>query len=107
MTRSLLLFTHIAGVLALFSALALEWAAVPRKVLGRLYGLAFLAILVTGFWMTSRLGVHAQAWVRISLITMIVMAVVGRVWRDARWSIALRIVLGLGVVFLMISKAIV
>lgn len=106
MTRSLLLFAHVTGVLALFAGFALEWVATSRQYLQRLYGIAFGLILVSGVWMAARLGVQSQLWVRIPFILLFVIAILGRAWRDGRASVSLRIALGLGVVFLMISKSI-
>ncbi len=94
MIRSLLLFAHIVGMVALFVGLGLElvsleflrrsgtrseaspWIRIYR-VLPRLYGIAFGLILLSGIFMAARLGVHQFAWVRVSFLAMLLMGIAG------------------------------
>jgi uncharacterized membrane protein len=92
--RSVVLFVHVVGVLALFVGLALEWlsleslrrstaraeaslsvrvsAAVPR-----LSGIAMALILASGFYLGARIGVLGQGWMRASYAALLLMAIVG------------------------------
>lgn len=105
MIRSLVLFAHIAGMLLLFAGLALELARIEVR---RLYGVASAIILLSGAYLAARVGVHAFAWVRLSFVAMVLMAIAGAPAVRSRlgaFSLRFRIALGLGVVYLMISKA--
>ena len=104
MIRSLLLFTHIAGMLLLFAGLALELARIELR---RIYGFAFGLILLSGIYLAAREGMHTFAWVRVSFIAMLLMAIAGIAPIRSRLpilSLRVRIALGIGIVFLMISK---
>ena len=93
MTRSLLLFAHINGMLALFVGLALEWIclnAVQRaatrdeglqwvrlaRVVPRLSGIAMATIIASGLVLGARVGVLGNAWMRVSYGALLLMAVV-------------------------------
>jgi hypothetical protein len=149
MVRSLVLFTHVVGVLALFTALILEWvgwntvrraSARPEALasmrvntaLQRVYGLAFAAIVASGFYLGSQYGMLEDGWMRASYGGLVLIALSGgaarpraRRLREAlddpsdrafaalqssandavlRVSLHTRIALALGVVYLMIGK---
>jgi len=142
--RSIALFVHVVGVLTLFTALAVERVGVellratggqnPPTValrllrgLPRFTGAAVALILLSGIPMAARLGVWRSAWVLVSLVAMILMAVLGNAalrplfrstssggtsggWRvqvsrpflDV--SLRMRVGVALGIVYLMIAK---
>ena len=94
MIRSLVLFTHVVGVLALFVGLGLEWIgldgiqrsttraeALPWvrliAIVPRLFGTALAAIVVSGFYLGARVGVLGNDWLRASYGALLLMAVVG------------------------------
>jgi hypothetical protein len=64
MIRSLVLFVHIAGVLALFAGLALEAFGVEaaRKAAPRISGIAMAVTVVAGFYLGARFGVLRNEW---------------------------------------------
>jgi hypothetical protein len=83
MVRSLVLFTHVVGVLALFTGLVLEWVgwitvqrstARPEALtsirmnvaLQRVYGIAFATIIVSGVYLGRRFGVLGDGWMLAS-----------------------------------------
>ena len=83
MIWSLVLFTHVVGVLALFVGLGLEWIgmdgiqrsttraeALPWlrliSIVPRLFGTALAAIVVSGFYLGARVGVLGNDWMRAS-----------------------------------------
>jgi hypothetical protein len=94
MIRSLILFGHVVGVLALFIGLGLEWlslesvrrstdavearlwvrasAAVPR-----VSAVALVLILASGFVLGARVGVLGNDWMRASYGALVLMAVIG------------------------------
>ena len=93
MIRSLVLFTHVVGVLALFVGLGLEWIglggirrstrraeALPWlrliAVVPRLFGMALAAIVVSGFYLGARVGVLGSDWMRASFGALLLMAIV-------------------------------
>ena len=93
MIRSLVLFTHVVGVLALFVGLGLEWIgldgiqrsttlaeALPWlrliAIVPRLFGTALAAIVVSGFHLGARVGVLGNDWMRVSYGALLLMAIV-------------------------------
>jgi hypothetical protein len=149
MVRSLVLFAHVVGVLALFTGLILEWVGwnnVQRSTaraetlafmrvnmaLQRVYGIAFVTILASGFYLGRRFGALGDAWMFASYVGLVLIAFSGGVaWprfrrlREAlddpsdrafsavrssandtalRVSLHTRVALVLALVYLMISK---
>ena len=93
MIRSLMLFTHVVGVLALFVGLGLEWiglGGVQRSAtraealpwlrlvasVPRLFGIALAAIVLSGFYLGARIGVLGNEWMRASYGALVLMAIV-------------------------------
>ena len=93
MIRSLVLFTHVVGVLALFVGLGLEWIgldgiqrsttraeALPWlrliAIVPPLFGMALAAIVVSGFYLGARVGVLGNDWMRASYGALFLMAIV-------------------------------
>jgi hypothetical protein len=110
MIRSLVLFVHISGVLAMFASLALEAFGVEStgKAIPRSFGLAGPLTLLSGFYLGARFGVLGDVWMRAAYGAIAVMVAAGPLARrsDALRQISLRVrtVFGLAVVFLMIAK---
>jgi hypothetical protein len=149
MIRSLTLFVHIVGMLTLFVGLGLEWASldglqrsVTREqalswlrlvvMVPRVSGIAVAAIVVSGFYLGTRVGVLGDDWMRASYGALLLMAVVsGPVSRSPiralkrmadlpadgaaalraaaanpilRLSLRIRVAFGVAIVFLMIAK---
>jgi hypothetical protein len=110
MTRSLVLFVHIAGVLARCAGIALVAFGVEaaRKAAPRLSGIAVALTVVSGFYLGARFGVLRDVWLRASYAAIIVMAAAGALARRSdtllRISLWVRTAFGLAVVFLMIAK---
>ena len=110
MIRSLVLFVHIAGVLALFAGLALEAFGVEaaRKAAPRIAGVAMALTVLAGFYLGARIGVLRNEWLLASYGAIVVMAAAGALARrsDAlvRISLRVRAAFGLAVVYLMIAK---
>ncbi len=94
MIRSLVLFAHVVGVLALFVALALEWLSLESvrrstarpealtwlrvsAALPRVSGLALALILASGFYLGARVGVLGNDWMRASYAALLLMAIIG------------------------------
>jgi hypothetical protein len=94
MIRSLVLFTHVVGVIALFAALILEWLgfdsvqrattraeALPwvrvNMALQRVYGIAFATIIASGFYLGRRFGVLGDGWMLASYGTLVLMGILG------------------------------
>ena len=92
--RSLVLFAHVVGVLALFVGLGLEWIglhgiqrsttraeALPWlrliAIVPRLFGIALAAIIASGFYLGARVGVLGNDWMRASYGALLLMAIVG------------------------------
>ena len=133
--NELVLFVHILGMLLLFVSLGMEWvgidalsrsptpsqaepgATIARRSL-RLQGVAAVLIFASGVAMARRFGMFEFAWVRASLVALVVIAAlagivsrsrrraadlpIGRLWPA---SVAIRIALALGVVYLMVAKS--
>src|SRR5262249_42499036 len=93
-TRSIVLFVHILGVLALFVALAEEWLTLklfrasggsrpPSGVaavlagLPRLTGIAVALILASGIELAAQFGVLRSGWVGVSFAAMALMGALG------------------------------
>ena len=92
--RSLALFTHVLGMLALFVALAAEWAAVEllrtadqarpspfaSSLLRKLPGstaIAVALILASGIDLAAQLGLLRSPWVGVSFAAMVLMGGLG------------------------------
>jgi len=82
-----------------------------RKRLPRVYGVAVGLTLLTGIILAARVGVHGFAWVRVSLVGLVLMGILGgltlrRVTSQsiARASLYARVAAGLIIVYLMIAK---
>src|SRR5262245_10869139 len=92
--RSLALFTHVLGMLALFVALAVEWAAVEllrtadqappspfaTRLLRHLPGFTAIAvalILASGIELAGQFGPLRSPWVGVSFAAMILMGGLG------------------------------
>lgn len=110
MIRSLVLFIHIASVLAMFAGLTLEGFGVEsaRKAAPRLSGIAVALTVLSGFYLGARVGVLGDAWLRTSYAAIVVIAVAGGLARRSqallRSSLKVRTTFGLAIVFLMIAK---
>jgi hypothetical protein len=92
--RAVVLFTHIAGVLLLFSAFAIEsvglralrrsrtaegagpWLALFSLAL-RLYPIALAVLLLSGAYLATHVGVWEFGWVRGSMATLVITSIVG------------------------------
>jgi hypothetical protein len=94
MARSVALFAHIVGMLGLFVGLAFEWLSLESisrsapaaqvapwvrvlRALPRLVAAAVGLTVVSGLYLAIRVGVVGQGWVRVSLGSMIFMAILG------------------------------
>ena len=92
--HSVVLFTHVVGVLALFIGMAFEWLSLTslrrattseqasswvrlHGVLPRVYGPAFAVLLLSGIYLGRGGGVFDFAWVRVSLGLMVLMGILG------------------------------
>jgi hypothetical protein len=91
--RSIALFAHLVGMLALFAGLAVEWLCVERlrpdepgpplftvRVLERLprvTGIAVALILLSGIPLAARIGGLRAAFVGVSFVGMVLMAALG------------------------------
>lgn len=110
MIRSLILFAHITGVLAMFAGLAIEaFGAEPAgKGIPRIFGIAAPLALLSGFYLGARFGVLGAGWMLASYGAIVVMVVAGNLARRSdtlrALSLRLRAAFGLAVVFLMIAK---
>jgi len=110
MTRSLVLFVHITGVLAMFAGLALEafGAESAAKATPRISGIGVALTVLSGFYLGARVGVLGDEWMRASYGAIAVMAAAGALARRSaalrRISVRVRTAFGLAVVFLMIAK---
>ena len=93
MIRSLVLFTHVVGVLALFVGLGLEWIGLDGimrsttraeaspwlrqiAIVPRVSGMALAAIVVSGFYLGARVGVLGNDWMQASYGALLLMAIV-------------------------------
>jgi hypothetical protein len=109
MIRSLVLFVHVTGVLAMFAGLALEtFGESAGKATPRISRIAVALTVLSGFYLGARFGVLGDEWMRASYGAILVMAAAGRLARrsDAlrRISLRVRAAFGLAVVFLMVAK---
>lgn len=131
MVRSLVLFTHLVGMLTLFGGLGLEWLSVDNlrgslsreqaspwmkmfAWLPRVYGISFGLILASGIYLAARAQVYDLGWVRISFGLMVLMGILGgQVVRSKindirspvlQASLRVRLVLGLAAIYLMIGR---
>jgi hypothetical protein len=110
MVRSLILFVHISGVLAMFVGLALEsfGGESAEAATRRISKLAGPLILLPGFYLGARFGVLGNDWMRASYGAIVVMMVADTLARrsDAlrRFWLRVRLAFGLAVVFLMVAK---
>ena len=94
MIRSVVLFTHVVGVLVLFIGIAIEWLSLESLrgstttehasswaklygVLHRVYGVAFALLLLSGIYLARGGGLFEFAWVRLSLGLMVLMGILG------------------------------
>jgi hypothetical protein len=94
MTRSLVLFVHVAGVLVLFAGLGVEWLsldAVRRSVVRaeavrwvrvnmatlRISGMALALILASGLFLANRIAVMGDGWIRASFAGLLLLGVAG------------------------------
>jgi hypothetical protein len=94
--RSIALFAHLVGMLALFAGLVIEWLCVERlrapdepgppmftvRVLERLprvTGIAVALILLSGIPLAARIGVFRAAFVGVSFVGMVLVAALGGV----------------------------
>ena len=117
MIRSLVLFAHVVGVLALFVGLGLEWIGLDGiqrsttraeaspwlrliAIVPRLFGTALAAIVVSGFYLGARVGVLGNDWMRASYGALLLMAA----HPILRLSLHVRVAFGLAILFLMIAK---
>ncbi len=146
---ALILFSHVAGAFFVFAGLGLEWLAVSylrrnldrsqtdswihlARIAPRFYGPALGVVLLSGGYLASKMGGN-QGWILVSLITLLVIGVIGAVFTGPRvrtiWkapkgntdrsstvfqnrlhdpvllaSVRLRVALVFGVVLLMVSK---
>jgi len=93
MFRSVALFAHVVGMLVLFVGLAFEWLSLESlqrshstqaasaiavlRALPRYMAGAVALIVVTGIYLAARVGVFDLGWVRVSLGSMVGMAILG------------------------------
>ena len=130
--KMLVPFVHIVGVLLLFVSLGVEWVAIralsrsptlrkaERRARGslRLQIAAAGLILASGVAMAARLELFHFAWVNVSLVVLLLIAALAGIASRSRrravdlrigqfWpaSVAIRIVLALGVFYLMMAKS--
>jgi hypothetical protein len=147
--RTFVLFTHIVGAMLLFASFGTEWiglrglrrseageAASPWLALFssalRLYLVALAALLLSGAYLATNVGVWQFGWVRVSMATLVITTVVGvvmglrerRSYRRASnvaspsgrldrrfggtWlpvSLAIRGVAALAIVYVMVAKS--
>lgn len=128
MIRSVVLFAHVIGILVLFIGMAFEWLSLEslrratsseeaspwvrlQEKLPRVYGIAFVTLLVSGMYLARRVGVFEFAWVRLGLGLLVLMGLLGargfrrrasHAWLRA--SLSMRAAMGLAAVYLMIDK---
>jgi hypothetical protein len=83
MIRSLVLFVHIVGVLALFAGLAIERFGVDavRRVAARISGLAVAVTVASGVYLGARFGVLGDDWMRASYVALALIAIAAAVSR--------------------------
>ena len=93
MIRTLVLFGHVVGVLALFVGLGVEWLSLEalrratvraeaQRWVGisagvpRITGIALAAIAISGFYLGARVGVLGDGWMRASYAALLLMGIV-------------------------------
>jgi len=93
--RSIALFVHVLGMLMLFVGLAAEWLSLETlrrsngetsplavsvlRALPRSAGISGGLLLLSGIYMAARVAVWDFAWVRLSFVALIAIAILGRV----------------------------
>ena len=105
MTRSLALFLHLVGTLALFSGFTIEWFASTgstERLLRRLYGIGAGTILFSGVFLSVREHSFGFAWVRVSMGMLFLMGLLGALRRAG--SLPFRVAIGLAALFMMTAK---
>jgi hypothetical protein len=127
--RSIALFAHLVGMLALFAGLAIEWLCVERlrapdepgppmftvgvlERLPRVTGIAVALILFSGISLAARIGAHRAAFVGVSFVGMVLMAALGGIALRPllasrpflRASLRIRVWIALAIVYLMVAK---
>src|SRR5262249_3382379 len=97
----LVLFVHVAAILGLFAALAIEWVALRSlgrvtsyeqgrewtRVLNLLPAIgapSVLAALLTGIYLATTLGVWHLSWVGVAIPTLVIVAIAGGLTAPAR-----------------------
>ena len=92
--RSVVLFTHVVGMLLLFIGIAFEWLSLRalrrattlesasswvrvQEMLPRVYGIAFATVLASGVLLARRVGAFELAWVRLALGLIVLMVLMG------------------------------
>ncbi len=94
MIRTVVLFTHVVGVVAMFIGLALEWVSVASirrastraevapwlhlsAAVPRVSGIAVATVVLSGFYLGARVGVLGEGWMIASYAALLLMAVAG------------------------------
>lgn len=112
---SIVLFAHVAGMLGLFAALALDGAALSRDAaeleMPRLYRASLILLVLSGAYLSRGVlqGVSTSAWelgwLAASLPALALVAAGGAVrGRLRRQVYPVRAALALAIVFLMVAK---
>jgi hypothetical protein len=110
MTQSIVLFVHIAAVIAMFACLAVEafGAERARNAVPRASGLAVMLTIISGLYLGARFGVLGAGWMDASYAGIVAMAAAGAVGHGScarrRLSFVVRTSFGLAVVLLMTAK---
>ena len=105
MVRSISLFVHLAGTLALFAGFGVEWLAhsdAIQPALRRLSGAGAGMILLSGLFLAWREHSFALAWVRVSMGMLLLMAIVGALRRPG--SLPLHAGMAVAALFVMIAR---
>jgi len=105
MLRSLTLFFHLIGMLALFAGFGVEWLAASgaiQSALRRLYAAGAGLILLSGIFLAWREHSFEFAWVRVSIAVLFLMRIVGALRRTG--SLPFRAGLALAALFVMIAR---
>jgi hypothetical protein len=127
---SLVLFTHITAVLAMFACLSLEVLSLfrlrrastlsevqlwiePVSGLSKIALGSLLVILLTGVYLTIQMSGFGLAWLKVAIAAILLMAPLGAVTGKRilllrhpflKISLAIRIAVFLGIVLLMTAK---